>query len=121
MFGSCSNSAMGWSVSRPFLRELGQVELVAVAWPATIICGEAVEILLALAAADVDAESQRDRASQSRTPESATAFLAAPTANWVWRPWYFQRSGSSPTSERSQSRTSAEIFVGKLLASNSVM
>ena len=49
------------------------------------------------------------------------AFLAAPTAKCVWRPWYFQSSGSSPTSERSQLRTSAEILVGKLLASKSVM
>ena len=49
------------------------------------------------------------------------AFLAAPTAKWVCRPWYFQSSGFSPTSERSQLRTSAEILVGKLLASKSVV
>src|SRR3990170_2117800 len=54
-------------------------------------------------------------------PASATAFLAAPTAKCVWRPWYFQSSGFSPTSETSQLRTSAEILVGKLLASNRLM
>ena len=82
------------------LDERGQVELS----PCRALrhhVREADEILLAFAAAQVDAEA-RGIDCASSTPESSTACLAAPTANCVWRPRYFQRSGSSPASAMSQ-------------------
>ena len=46
---------------------------------------------------------------------------AAPMANFVWRPRFSQAASSTPTLATDQSRTSAEICVGKLLASKSVV
>ena len=59
MLGSCSSSAMGCRVSRPRLVNLARSIVPSPSSAATIICGEAVEVLLPLAAAGVDAEAGR--------------------------------------------------------------
>ena len=57
MFGSCSSSAMGCSVSSPLRVNLARSKLVAAVEAGDHHLGEAVEILLAFAAAGVDAEA----------------------------------------------------------------
>src|SRR5689334_6341485 len=54
-------------------------------------------------------------------PEESTACLAAPAANRVCLPRSFHRSSGSPSSVMSQFFTSAEILVGKRLASKMVV
>src|SRR5436190_23685682 len=58
---------------------------------------------------------------ESSTPDSAMACVAAPAANFVCRPRIFHATGSRPAFETSQFLTSAEIFVGNLLASKIVV
>jgi hypothetical protein len=53
----------------------------------------------------------------SSSPDSSTACRAAPAANRVCRHQYFVMPGSSTNRLRSKSFTSAEMRVGKLLAS----
>ena len=86
MFGSCSSSEIGLSSSRPLRVKRPMSSDRAAVEPGDHHFGEAVEVLLAFAAAGVDAEAGGIERASFR-PASATAFLAAPTAKRVWRPW----------------------------------
>ena len=108
---------------QPFQAGLGeqrQVELAA-GQALVIIRAKQSKILLAFAAAQVDAEARGIELGVFEAPSRARLSWRRPAANLVCRPRSFQTSGSSPTSLTSQLRTSAEILVGKLLASKTVV
>ena len=102
-----------------FLDERGQVEL-AVLEGGDHHVAEVVEVLLAFAGAEVDAEAIGVDGAERRRSRPRPG-LAAPMANFVWRPRFSHTAASSPTSASDQLRTSAEMRVGKLLASKSVV
>ena len=59
MFGSCSSSAIGLSSFQSLATELGDVQRRAAVQPGDHHLGKTIEVLLALAAAGINAEARR--------------------------------------------------------------